>query len=205
MKICNFLRCSIANRLSSWQDGLIAAIVLVLLIGSASAQSQKDSHVQDPRGRQQPLVIAKQGSFYVGGRYVTGQDGQIMTGQMYVRYQIPQNLKHEYPIVFIHDGGTAGALWEETPDGREGWETFFVREGYGVYMVDQPSRGRSAVDPSAGGRGPRSSSSSVEARHSVAERYNMWPQARLHTQWPGAGVARDSVFDQFYAAQVNSA
>ena len=112
MKICNFLRCSIANRLPSWKDRLIAAIVLVLLIGPAAAQSQKDTHVQDPRGRQQPLVIAKQGSFYVGGRYVDGPDGQIMTGQMYVRYQIPQNVKHDYPIVFIHGGGTAGTLWE---------------------------------------------------------------------------------------------
>jgi pimeloyl-ACP methyl ester carboxylesterase len=175
-----------------------------LLTGPAPAQVQKDLRAKDNRGRQQPLVIAKQGSFYVGGRYVTEQDGQIMTGQMYVRYQIPQNLKHKYPIVFIHGGGTAGALWEETPDGREGWETFFVREGYGVYVVDQPSRGRSAVDPSARGRGPRSSSASVEARHSVAERYNMWPQARLHTQWPGAGVAGDPVFDQFYAEQVTS-
>ena len=204
MKICNFLRCSIANRLSSWKDGLIAAIVLVLLIGPAAAQSQKDTHVKDPRGRQQPLVIAKQGSFYVGGRYVDGPDGQIMTGQMYVRYQIPQNVKHDYPIVFIHGGGTAGTLWEETMDGREGWETFFVREGYAAYVVDQPSRGRSAVDPGGRGRGPRSSSSSVEKRHSVAERYNMWPQARLHTQWPGAGVTGDAAFDQFYAAQVDT-
>jgi len=81
-----------------------------LLTGPAAAQVQKNPRAKDNRGRQQPLVIAKQGSFYVGGRYVTGQDGQIMTGQMYVRYQIPQNLKHEYPIVFIHGGGTAGAL-----------------------------------------------------------------------------------------------
>jgi pimeloyl-ACP methyl ester carboxylesterase len=204
MKFFHFLRYPLRNCLHSWRRGSIAAVVVALLTGPAAAQVQKNPRAKDNRGRQQPLVIAKQGSFYVGGRYVTGQDGQIMTGQMYVRYQIPQNLKHEYPIVFIHGGGTAGALWEETPDGREGWETFFVREGYGVYVVDQPSRGRSAVDPSARGRGPRSSSSSVEARHSVAERYNMWPQARLHTQWPGAGVAGDPVFDQFYAAQVNS-
>jgi hypothetical protein len=68
MKICNFLRCSIANRLRLCEDGLVAAIVLVLLIGSAAAQSRKDTHGKDPRGRQQPPVIAKQGSFYVGGR-----------------------------------------------------------------------------------------------------------------------------------------
>lgn len=30
--------------------------------------------------------------------------------------------------------------------------------------------------------------------------YNLWPEAALHTQWLGAGVMGDVVFDQFYAA-----
>ena len=30
----------------------------------------------------------------------------------------------------------------------------------------------------------------------------MWPQARLHTQWPGTGMAGDPNFDQFFASQV---
>lgn len=30
------------------------------------------------------------------------------------------------------------------------------------------------------------------------ERLGVWPQARLHTQWPGAGVMGDPVFDAFY-------
>jgi hypothetical protein len=29
-----------------------------------------------------------------------------------------------------------------------------------------------------------------------------WPQAQLHTQWPGTGRRGDAAFDQFYAAQV---
>ena len=32
----------------------------------------------------------------------------------------------------------------------------------------------------------------------------MWPQAHLHTQWPGTGKPGDPVFDQFYASQVPS-
>lgn len=29
-----------------------------------------------------------------------------------------------------------------------------------------------------------------------------WPQAGLHTQWPGSGRRGDPVFDRFYASQV---
>ena len=32
--------------------------------------------------------------------------------------------------------------------------------------------------------------------------FNLWPQAKLHTQWPGTGQRGDPVFDQFYASQV---
>lgn len=39
----------------------------------------------------------------------------------------------------------------------------------------------------------------VQRRFTAPERSNLWPQARFHAQWPGAGVAGDPVFDQFYA------
>ena len=32
--------------------------------------------------------------------------------------------------------------------------------------------------------------------------YNLWPQAHLHTQWPGSGLMGDLSFDQFYASDV---
>ena len=183
----------------------IIALVVMALVVPAVAQPQKNQQNKGDLEIKQPVVIVRQGSFYVGGRYVTSPDGQIMTGQMYVRYQIPKNGKHGYPIIMIHGGGTPGTIWEETPDGREGWETFFLREGYAVYVVDQPNRGRSALNPDLRGPASRSSAASVEERHSVPERHKMWPQARLHTQWPGAGVAGDPIFDNFYAAQVGGA
>jgi pimeloyl-ACP methyl ester carboxylesterase len=34
------------------------------------------------------------------------------------------------------------------------------------------------------------------------ERYNLWPQAKLHTQWPGQGAPGDPAFDQFFASQM---
>ena len=41
-------------------------------------------------------------------------------------------------------------------------------------------------------------------RFAAPERFNFWPQAHLHTQWPGKGEPGDPVFDQFYASQVPS-
>jgi pimeloyl-ACP methyl ester carboxylesterase len=39
-----------------------------------------------------------------------------------------------------------GVTWETTPDGREGWETLFVRGGFETLTIDQAWRGRSAPD-----------------------------------------------------------
>lgn len=103
-----------------------------------------------------PLVIAQQGSFSVGGRTVQGagvfdptrspggtNDGQTLwVDQMYVQYQIPVDTRM-YPLVLVHGGGGTGRVWESTPDGREGYQTIFLRRGYSVYIVDFPRRGRS--------------------------------------------------------------
>lgn len=71
--------------------------------------------------RSSPLVIEKQGYFFVGGKYFTTSGGQFMAGQMYVEYQIPRQPKHRYPIVMWHGGGQSGACYTGTPDGREDW------------------------------------------------------------------------------------
>jgi pimeloyl-ACP methyl ester carboxylesterase len=46
----------------------------------------------------------------------------------------------------------------------------------------------------------------IEQLFTAPERYNLWPQAKLHTQWPGNGPKHgqigDPIFDQFYASQV---
>lgn len=39
-------------------------------------------------------------------------------------------------------------------------------------------------------------------RFAAPERYDLWPQAHLHTQWPGNAKAGDPVFDQFVAREV---
>ena len=146
-----------------------------------------------------------QGYFFVGGRYVETAAGPLMERQLYVEYRFPAKVTQRYPIVMIHGAAQTGTNFTGTPDGRKGWAEFFVERGYAVYVVDQPTRGRSAWNESVG---PliRFSAAQLEQRFTAAAKYNLWPQARLHTQWPGDGPLKglrgDPVFDQFYASQV---
>lgn len=79
-------------------------------------------------------------------------------------------------------------------------EVFFVEQGYEVYLVDQPARGRSAWHPGIDAQLRHFPVSTVETLFTASD--GEWPQARLHTQWPGPGRRGDPVFDQFYASQV---
>ena len=151
-----------------------------------------------------PLVLAKTGYLYAGGKIDTSLPGSPMIGQMYAEFQIPQTLLHPYPIVMIHGGSQTGTNFTGTPDGREGWAQYFLRRGYAVYVVDQVARGRAGYwTPSYG---PVSSPELERTlqRFAAPERYNLWPQAHLHTQWPGAANPGDAVFDAFYATQFPS-
>ncbi len=47
----------------------------------------------------------------------------------------------------VHGAGLTGMSWETTPDGREGWGTYFTRRGFKTYVVDFPGRGRAGIDP----------------------------------------------------------
>lgn len=129
---------------------LVAAVMAAaVLTGCSPAAVPQDPAATDA------LVIARQGSFSVGGRPVQG-DGQydpaqspdvadqgqtFWVDQMYVQYQVPVRARR-YPLVLVHGGGGTGRVWESTPDGRDGYQTIFLRRGYTVYIVDFPRRGR---------------------------------------------------------------
>ncbi len=44
-----------------------------------------------------------------------------------------------------HGFGEFGKTWETTPDGREGYQTIFLRRRFSVYLIDQPRRGGDAT------------------------------------------------------------
>ena len=144
------------------------------------------------------ITTAKQGYFFVGGRYFDADDGRLMSGQMYVEFYTPEKITRPYPLVMFSGGGQSGLNYTGTPDGRDGWMQYFVRQGYVVYVLDQPSRARSPHQPEIGPQS-RNTVERIEQRFTAPERSNLWPQARLHTQWPGTGVAGDPVFDQYFA------
>jgi hypothetical protein len=106
-----------------------------------------------------PLILKKQGSFFVGGdkkavqepatEALSAQNGDITINQMYVQYQIPLNGDHHLPIVMVHGCCLSSKTWETTPDGRMGWSEYLVQHERPVYLADQVSRARSGFDPTA--------------------------------------------------------
>lgn len=99
----------------------------------------------------EPLMIQEQGSFAAGGTVITNPgtfnpkqptpEGQTLHGDhAYVFYQIPVNPR-KLPLVMLHGAGQFSKTWETTPDGREGFQTIFLRRRFPVYVLDQPRRG----------------------------------------------------------------
>ncbi|WP_247295485.1 esterase [Bradyrhizobium sp. 179] len=131
----------------------------LLLCSFVFAASLNELTISASRGEEAstPLTIASQGSFFVGGREVHSDSlatearrdpvGTIVVDQVYVRYQTPLDTSGRHPVVLIHGCCLTGKTWETTPDGRMGWDEFFLRAGYPTYIIDQAWRGRSATSP----------------------------------------------------------
>src|SRR5713101_1197237 len=111
---------------------------------------------------QNPIALRDMGSFHVGGREVTitgkpvkevlftpggvpakvDLNGTYLVESMYVQYFLPANRRGAVPLLLWHGGGLTGVSYESTPDGREGWLNWFVRQGWDVYNSDAVERGR---------------------------------------------------------------
>jgi pimeloyl-ACP methyl ester carboxylesterase len=93
--------------------------------------------------------------------------------------------------------------WLNTPDGREGFASFFLRQGYVVYLTDQPERGRSIYTPGSG-QLVVLSTTTISSYFTAPEKVVPlpYPQAANHTQWPGTGLPGDPAFDALFASQV---
>jgi pimeloyl-ACP methyl ester carboxylesterase len=135
--------------------GCAASLALLGTLLGALLLNTGDSAMAGSLGG--PLELANEGSFFVGGQLAmsshpgtpavgAAQPGQITVRQMYVQYRIPKTISGP-PIVMVHGSGHTGVTFETTPDGREGWATYFVRKGFPVYVVDHSGRGRSGFDP----------------------------------------------------------
>ena len=132
------------STLMEWLKGSVLMKVLLLFLVITSLSSSAKT-------KKKPLVIREQGSFAVGGTVITRpgtfdpfkptSDGQTLHGDhAYVFYQIPVKARN-YPLVMWHGMGQFSKTWETTPDGREGYQSIFLRRRFPVYLIDQPRRG----------------------------------------------------------------
>jgi pimeloyl-ACP methyl ester carboxylesterase len=157
--------------------------------------------------------IARKGFFYAGGEYWGEPGRQVMRGAMYTEVWVPRQIRHPNPIVLFHGNGQTGVDWQQTPDGRAGWAYTLVDEGFVVYMVDYPARGRSMYVPLPGPDGKTPIDGNLGIRTAL-ELERIWTNARErgdfplkmnHTQWPGTGKMGDPIFDTFIRSQVQFA
>lgn len=115
-------------------------------------------------GEPKSLAVREVGSFHVGGGQVSlsglpvkevavqqgtapiriDPNGDFEVHQMYVQYIRLVAPKARYPLLMWHGGGLTGVTWETKPDGRPGWQQFFLTAGHDVFVSDAVERGRAS-------------------------------------------------------------
>jgi len=91
-----------------------------------------------------------------------------------------------------------GTNFLNKPDGGVGWADRFMAQGYEIYIVDEPARGRSAWQIGVDGPQSTANVTRVEFLFTASKNFISWPTAVLQTQWPGTGIQGDPIFDAFY-------
>jgi pimeloyl-ACP methyl ester carboxylesterase len=127
-------------------------------------------------------VTSRRGFWWVGVERAAHAAGTVPRGPMFVQWEAPVEVRHELPLVLIHGGGGQGTDYLGTPDGRPGWATHLVREGYVVYVVDRPGHGRSPHHPDV--LGPMGPPFSFELAAGLFAPPADAAAAQGHTQWP---------------------
>ena len=109
-------------------------------------------------------VVCEIGSFHLGGHQATltglptrdvvfspgspafkvDPNGEFEVDQMYVQFVKLAQPRAKVPILFWHGGGLTGVTWETKPDGKPGWQQWFLNAGYDVYVSDAVERGRAS-------------------------------------------------------------
>ncbi|KAF7549959.1 hypothetical protein G7046_g8164 [Stylonectria norvegica] len=138
-----------------------------------------------------------------------------IVGQMYVERLDPITQMHPFPIVLIHGDFHTGQVWMTKPDGNPGWASYFLNQGYQVYVVDLPPSGRSnfltgrhfdkrkfkpsVITASFVERELTAPGKKSLTQPSRAARY---PRALQHDKWPGTGQRDDPIFKNYCASLV---
>jgi len=143
----------------------------------------------------EPLVIAEQGYFFTGLQTHAGPAGTSVYGT-HVQYQSPPSVRDN--LILVRGGGGQALDMLTTPDGRPGWATLFLRDGFAVYTVDRPGLGRSPYHPDI--YGPIGAPAAYESFVATFAAPSP-PGLPEHTQWPGSGDRDDPALATFLAWQ----
>ena len=196
-----------ASKNRPWLRMLISALAAIVVATPLGAQSLKA--VKSATGAPPTTIptfstadLSRTGIFYAGGKYVGEPGKETMGGDAYVEVWVPKQIRHPYPIIYIHGAGQTATDWLQTPDGRPGWAYYFAKQGYVQYMVDSPARGRSPYVPGHDGNLTIRNAATLEATFTASAKKGDFPRAHLHTQFPGTGLMGDPVFDEFAKTQV---
>jgi pimeloyl-ACP methyl ester carboxylesterase len=139
------------------------------------------------------MRLADHGFFWVGIERREMDYGVIAGPAMFVQYLIPDQVRHELPVVLVH-GGTGQMLhYMGAGGGVAGWAQYYVQAGYRVYLVDRPGHGRCVYHPDA--LGDITPTPTYEQIQPDVQR------AVAGGRWPGSGDFDDPVFNQFMASQ----
>ena len=155
--------------------------------------------------------------FYTGGEYVNysddlytfgalTKDGSVIGNQMYVEELVPAaGVNKTYPLVLLPGARTlfGGAGWLNIPDNRTGWASYFLNQGYVVYLPGYPISGRTSGFPDYFPTPAQLASKNLVAPAKFLP--NNYPQAINHTHFPGSGMTGDPIFDLLFAKQTSLA
>ena len=143
--------------------GAALAAFATAAVAQTPAAPRAAGEARAPRAEAPALRIRDISSFHVGGRIAElsglpvrealfspgappaaiDPNGHFPVGQMYAHYTRLANPRARYPLILAHGGGLTGVTYETTPDGRPGWQMFFLRAGHDVVVTDAVERGRS--------------------------------------------------------------
>ena len=160
------------------------------LVGGAIAASPQLKAQAPPANPGPALDIAEWTYWWYGVEHATLARGTVCNGmQMYVEHWIPKEVRHPFPVVLIHGGYGQGTDWISSPDGRRGWATLLLEQGYKVYVLDRPGQGRNPYHPWVHGNFDRQAQTFESTAKRVAS-----------PDWPGSGDANDPAVAQYLAS-----
>jgi hypothetical protein len=173
---------------------------LIVLADASKSMTVADG--ADGRTRWQELEAALAAAEPAARKLAANGDFEIE--QMYVQYVRLARPRARHPLLLMHGGGLCGTMYETKPDGRPGWQRWFLQAGHDVFVADAVERGRASW-----ARSPQF----FQGEPVFRTKAEAWELFRIGAQGSWAGAVRSSAahpdtlfpvaaFDQFMKQSV---